>query len=103
MGFLQYTKQVFTIFRVGFDVATPCLAQSRWFHGDGHREFQVIQRDSQRDEEHGVIIDFRELGCFIVTPCLYVSEREIYDLLFIYPISAHGSKVQLTTYAQMTS
>ena len=84
-----YTKRGFTIFHVGFGVATLCLAQPRWFHGDGHREFQVNQRDSQRDEERGVIIDFREMGCFIATPCLfvsgreipclYVSEREIYD------------------------
>ena len=57
---VQYTKRGFTIFHVGFGVATLCLAQSRWFHGDGHREFQVNQRDSQRDEERGVIIDFRE-------------------------------------------
>ena len=92
---IQYTKPVFTIFRVGFGVATLCLAQSRWFHGDGHRGFQVIKRDSQRDEERGIIIDFRKMGCF-ATPCLYVSERAIYDLLFIYPTSAHGSKVQLT-------
>ena len=106
---VQYTKRGFTIFHVGFGVATLCLAQSRWFHGDGHREFQVNQRDSQRDEERGVIIDFREMGCFIATPCLfvsgreipclYVSEREIYDLLFTFAISAHGSKVQLTAYA----
>ena len=74
---LQYTKRVFTIFRVGFGVATLCLAQSRWFHGGVHREFQVIQRNSQRDEERGVIIDFWEMGCFIATPCLYVCEREI--------------------------
>ena len=110
---IQYTKRGFTIFHVGFGVATLCLAQSRWFHGDGHREFQVNQRDSQRDEERGVIIDFREMGCFIATPCLfvsgreipclYVSEREIYDLLFTFAISAHGSKVQLTAYAQMPS
>ena len=110
---LQYTKRGFTIFHVGFGVATLCLAQSRWFHGDGHREFQVNQRDSQRDEERGVIIDFREMGCFIATPCLfvsgreipclYVSEREIYDLLFTFAISAHGSKVQLTAYAQKPS
>ena len=110
---LQYTKRGFTIFHVGFGVATLCLAQSRWFHGDGHREFQVNQQDSQRDEECGVIIDFREMGCFIATPCLfvsgreipclYVSEREIYDLLFTFAISAHGSKVQLTTYAQKPS
>ena len=110
---IQYTKRGFTIFHVGFGVATLCLAQSRWFHGDGHREFQVNQRDSQRDEERGVIIDFREMGCFIATPCLfvsgreipclYVSEREIYDLLFTFAISAHGSKVQLTTYAQKPS
>ena len=50
------------------------------------------------------------MGCFIATPCLfvsgreipclYMSEREIYDLLFTFAISAHGSKVQLTTYAQ---
>ena len=66
---VQYTKRGFTIFHVGFGVATLCLAQSRWFHGDGHREFQVNQRDSQRDEERGVIIDFREMGCFIATPC----------------------------------
>ena len=79
---LQYTKRVFTIFRVGFGVATLCLAQSRWFHGDGHREIQVIQRDSQRDEERGVIIDFREMGCFIATLCLYVSEREIPGIFF---------------------
>ena len=105
---IQYTKRGFTIFHVGFGVATLCLAQSRWFHGDGHREFQVNQRDSQRDEERGVIIDFREMGCFIATPCLfvsgreipclYVSEREIYDLLFTFAISAHGSKVQLTAF-----
>ena len=111
--YLQYTKRGFTIFHVGFGVATLCLAQSRWFHGDGHREFQVNQRDSQRDEERGVIIDFREMGCFIATPCLfvsgqeipclYVSEREIYDLLFTFAISAHGSKVQLTAYAQKPS
>ena len=75
---IQYTKRGFTIFHVGFGVATLCLAQSRWFHGDGHREFQVNQRDSQRDEERGVIIDFREMGCFIATPCLFVSGREIY-------------------------
>ena len=110
---LQYTKRGFTIFHAGFGVATLCLAQSRWFHGDGHREFQVNQRDSQRDEERGVIIDFREMGCFIATPCLfvsgreipclYVSEREIYDLLFTFAISAHGSKVQLTAYAQKPS
>ena len=110
---LQYTKRGFTIFHVGFGVVTLCLAQSRWFHGDGHREFQVNQRDSQRDEERGVIIDFREMGCFIATPCLfvsgreilclYVSEREIYDLLFTFAISAHGSKVQLTAYAQKPS
>ena len=110
---VQYTKRGFTIFHVGFGVATLCLAQSRWFHGDGHREFQVNQRDSQRDEERGVIIDFREMGCFIATPCLfvsgreipwlYVSEREIYDLLFTFAISAHGSKVQLTAYAQKPS
>ena len=110
---LQYTKRGFTIFHVGFGVATLCLAQSRWFHGDGHREFQVNQRDSQRDEERGVIIDFWEMGCFIATPCLfvsgreipclYVSEREIYDLLFTFAISAHGSKVQLTAYAQKPS
>ena len=106
---LQYTKRVFTIFPVGFGVPTLCLAQSRWFHRDGHCGFQVIQRDSQRDEECGVIIDFREIACFIeivcfiATPCLYMSEREIYDLLFIYPISAHGSKVQLTAYAQKPS
>ena len=74
---VQYTKRVFTIFRVGFGVATLCLAQSQWFHGGVHREFQVIQRNSQRDEERGVIIDFWDMGCFIVTPCLYVSEREI--------------------------
>ena len=74
---LQYTKWVFTIFRVGFGDATLCLAQSRWFHGGVHREFQVIQRNSQRDKERGVIIDFREMGSFIATPCLYVSEREI--------------------------
>ena len=61
---IQYTKRVFTIFRVGFGVATLCLAQSQWFHGGVHREFQVIQRNSQRDEERGVIIDFREMGCF---------------------------------------
>ena len=42
-----------------------------------HREFQVIQRNSQRDEERGVIIDFWEMGCFIATLCLYESEREI--------------------------
>ena len=111
--YLQYTKRGFTIFHVGFGVATLCLAQSRWFHGDGQREFQVNQRDSQRDEERGVIIDFREMGCFIATPCLfvsgreipclYVSEREIYDLLFTFAISAHGSKVQLTAYAQKPS
>ena len=110
---IQYTKRVFTIFHVGFGVATLCLAQSRWFHGDGHREFQVNQRDSQRDKERGVIIDFREMGCFIATPCLYisereipclyVSEREINDLLFTFAISAHGSKVQLTAYAQKPS
>ena len=110
---IQYTKRGFTIFHVGFGVATLCLAQSRWFHGDGHREFQVNQRDSQRDEERGVIIDFREMGCFIATPCLfvsgreipclYVSEREIYDLLFTFAISVHGSKVQLTAYAQKPS
>ena len=110
---IQYTKRGFTIFHVGFGVATLCLAQSRWFHCDGHREFQVNQRDSQRDEERGVIIDFREMGCFIATPCLfvsgreipclYVSEREIYDLLFTFAISAHGSKVQLTAYAQKPS
>ena len=110
---VQYTKRGFTIFHVGFGVATLCLAQSRWFHGDGHREFQVNQRDSQRDEERGVIIDFREMGCFIATPCLfvsgreipclYVSEREIYDLLFTFAISAHGSKVQFTAYAQKPS
>ena len=100
---IQYTKRVFTIFPIGFGVATLCLAQSRRFHGDGHRDFQVIQRDSQCDKERGVINDFRELGCFIATPCLYVSEREIYDLLFIYPISAHGSMVQLSAYAQMPS
>ena len=110
---LQYTKRGFTIFHVGFGVATLCLAQSRWFHGDGQREFQVNQRDSQRDEERGVIIDFREMGCFIATPCLfvsgreipclYVTEREIYDLLFTFAISAHGSKVQLTAYAQKPS
>ena len=110
---VQYTKRGFTIFQVGFGVATLCLAQSRWFHGDGHREFQVNQRDSQRDEERGVIIDFREMGCFIATPylfvsgreipCLYVSEREIYDLLFTFAISANGSKVQLTIYAQKPS
>ena len=108
MYYIQYTKRGFTIFHVGFGVATLCLAQSRWFHGDGHGEFQVNQRDSQREEEHGVIIDFREMGCFIATPCLfvsgreipclYVSEREIYDLLF-----THGSKVQLTAYAQKPS
>ena len=113
VGALQYTKRGFTIFHVGFGVATLCLAQSRWFHGDGQREFQVNQRDSQRDEERGVIIDFREMGCFIATPCLfvsgreipclYVSEREIYDLLFTFAISAHGSKVQLTAYAQKPS
>ena len=50
------------------------------------------------------------MGCFIATPCLfvsgreipclYVSEREIYDLLFTFAISAHGSKIQLTAYAQ---
>ena len=106
---IQYTKRGFTIFHVGFGVATLCLAQSRWFHGGGHREFQV----NQRDEERGVIIDFREMGCFIATPCLfvsgreipclYVSEREIYDLLFTFAISAHGSKVQLTAYAQKPS
>ena len=62
---LQYTKRVSTIFHVGFHVATLCLAQSRWFHGDGHREFQVNQRDSQRDKERGVIIDFQEMGCFL--------------------------------------
>ena len=110
---VQYTKRRFTIFHVGFGVATLCLAQSRWFHGDGHREFQVNQRDSQRDEERGVIIDFREMGCFIATPCLYVSEREIpclyvsereiYDLLFTFAISTHGRKVQLTAYAQKPS
>ena len=60
-----------------------------------------------------VIIDFREMGCFIATPCLfvsgreipclYVSEREIYDLLFTFAISAHGGKVQLTAYAQKPS
>ena len=110
---IQYTKRGFTIFHVGFGVATLCLAQSRWFHGDGHREFQVNQRDSQCDEECGVIIDFREMGCFIATPCLfvsgreipclYVSEREIYDLLFTFAISAHGSKVQFTAYAQKPS
>ena len=110
---VQYTKRGFTIFHVGFGVATLCLAQSRWFHGDGHREFQVNQRDSQRDEERGVVIDFRDMGCFIATPCLfvsgreipclYVSEREIYDLLFTFAISAHGSKVQLTAYAQKPS
>ena len=27
-------------------------------HGDSHREFQVFQRDSQRDEEGGEIIEF---------------------------------------------
>ena len=53
------------------------------------------------------------MGCFIATPCLfvsgreipclYVSEREIYDLLFTFAISAHGSKVQLTAYAQKPS
>ena len=32
---IQYTKRVFTIFLIGFGVATLCLAQSRWFHGDG--------------------------------------------------------------------
>ena len=110
---IQYTKRGFTIFHVGFGVATLCLAQSRWFHGDGHREFQVNQRDSQRDEERGVIIDFRDMECFIATPCLfvsgreilclYVSEREIYDSLFTFAISAHGSKVQLTAYAQKPS
>ena len=61
---IQYTKRGFNIFHVGFGVATLCLAQSRWFHGDGHREFQVNQRDSQRDEERGVIIDFREMGWY---------------------------------------
>ena len=111
--YIQYTKRGFTIFHVGFGVATLCLAQSRWFHGDGHREFQVNQWDSQRDEERGVIIDFRDMACFIATPCLfvsgreipclYVSEREIYDLLFTFAISAHGSKVQLTAYAQKPS
>ena len=65
---------------------------------DSHREFQVIQRDSQCDKERGVIIDFREIGCFVATPCLYVSKREIYDLLFTYAISAHGSKVQLKAF-----
>ena len=113
LAWLQYTKRGFNIFHVGFGVATLCLAQSRWFHGDGQREFQVNQRDSQRDEERGVIIDFREMGCLIATPCLfvsgreipclYVSEREIYDLLFTFAISAHGSKVQLTAYAQKPS
>ena len=100
---IQYTKRGFTIFHVGFGVATLCLAQSLWFHGDGHREFQVNQRDSQRDEERGIIIDFREMGCFIATPCLFVSEQEIYGLLFTFAISAHGSKVQLTVYAQKPS
>ena len=48
------------------------------------------------------------MGCFIATPCLfvsgreipclYVSEREIYDFLFTFAISAHGSKVQLTAH-----
>ena len=79
-----------SIFCAGFGVATLCLAQSQWFQRDSHPEIQVIQRDSQRDEERGVIIDFRKIGCFIATPCLYVSEREIYDLLFTYAISAHG-------------
>ena len=74
-------------------MATLCLAQSQWFNEDGNLEFQVIQRDSQPDEERGVIIDFREMGCFIATPCLYVSEREIYDLLFTFAVSVHGSKV----------
>ena len=70
MELIQYNKRVLTIFRVGVGVATLCLALSRRFHGDSHRELQVIQRDSQRDEERGVIIDFREMGCFIATPCL---------------------------------
>ena len=30
------------------------------------------------------------MGCFIPTSCLYMSEREIYDLLFTYAISVHG-------------
>ena len=84
---IQYTKRGFNIFHVGFGVATLCLAQSRWFQRDSQREIQVIQRDSQRDEERGVIIDFRKIGCFIATPCLYVSEREIYDLLFTYAMT----------------
>ena len=73
---IQYTKRVFTIFHVGFGVSTLCLAQSRWFHGDGHRGFQVIQRDSQRDEERGVIIDFREI-LYCGTVSLGVRERNL--------------------------
>ena len=65
MELIQYNKRVFTIFRVG--VATLCLALSRRFHGDSHRELQVIQRDSQRDEERGVIIDFREMDTVSVS------------------------------------
>ena len=32
-----------------------------------------------------------------------VSEQEIYDLLFTFAISAHGSKIQLTAYAKKHS
>ena len=54
-----------------------------------------------------LFVSGREIPCLYMSereiPCLYVSEREMYDLLFTFAISAHGSKVQLTAYAQKPS
>ena len=62
---VQYTNRGLTIiFHARFGVTTLCHAQSRWFHGDSHREFKVIQRDGQRDKERGEIIDFSGDGMF---------------------------------------